>query len=704
LSTGSTSTNFVSGVLFEPHNASANYLNRYHPSHPIVSSSINLETEKDFGGFFTPDKEGILNYERVSSTYSINTDKLSANQVYIFPDPSIYGTGRGDSLDDHANVLTHVDDNEDIKGNKLSQTLYGDVANDQAVQKFYPYQSREETLKLHPLGISRYSDNVDFWEGDEKDIWGSADIYPIKPLVDPPTSEKQSDLLITSDTLYKWKTDIYGNEFALFKTTHPTKLTSEQQNSQFTTAAIQEANPDTFVSLITGGFTYPETEMFRHQLSDYTTVFENTTSPMSASLDCYDKRQLATNRFFYRNVYSSEIAPASSALSAVFIKYTNDDVINNEIQNKVVDIDIINDVIILETSNYLILEKYTYDLTTNTFTSILPLMTYISVISGNNTYEKFTNHWYDESSDNIFLGKTVLHPFLSGSNNKAIYPQIHVFNNKLNTFNETFSLKTLMPAVSTAANLYNNQETYNLLKNAGFVVGTPYTPVPLTQTESINISRTDKPLISVNSLENTLSFIFFGYDPSDTSYLYNMYFDTADSQNLEIKQLDMFTPNKQGLFNYNLANYADNIAIPGTTDQITLSAMIEGTFNRGANENRVILLDALQSEVQISGELDAHTLVHSSPISGRDINPSGYKDLSRGTIRMGAGLSASQSDVHGKASTEVTGTSIEPYTHNASYLVFSPALTGIGNEIVVSFDVAMYTNTNANSAYAQIAT
>jgi len=166
----------------------------------------------------------------------------------------------------------------------------------------------------------------------------------------------------------------------------------------------------------------------------------------------------------------------------------------------------------------------------------------------------------------------------------------------------------------------------------------------------------------------------------------------------------MFTPNKQGLFNYNLANYADNIAIPGTTDQITLSAMIEGTFNRGANENRVILLDALQSEVQISGELDAHTLVHSSPISGRDINPSGYKDLSRGTIRMGAGLSASQSDVHGKASTEVTGTSIEPYTHNASYLVFSPALTGIGNEIVVSFDVAMYTNTNANSAYAQIAT
>jgi hypothetical protein len=89
-------------------------------------------------------------------------------------------------------------------------------------------------------------------------------------------------------------------------------------------------------------------------------------------------------------------------------------------------------------------------------------------------------------------------------------------------------------------------------------------------------------------------------------------------------------------------------------------------------------------------------------LSGRNTNPAGYKDFTTNTIRLGAGLSASQSNSEGKLATEDLTSEVLPYTHNAGHIVHSAALTGIGNDIVVTFDFALYTNTTQNSAYAQV--
>ena len=73
-------------------------------------------------------------------------------------------------------VHRYVDDNSNIKENKTSVYSEGDIKNDQLVQKLYPYQSTEETRQLQTGGVSRWSDDVDFWTGDRKDIWANNEI------------------------------------------------------------------------------------------------------------------------------------------------------------------------------------------------------------------------------------------------------------------------------------------------------------------------------------------------------------------------------------------------------------------------------------------------------------------------------------------------------------------------------------------------
>ena len=80
-----------------------------------------------------------------------------------------------------------------------------------------------------------------------------------------------------------------------------------------------------------------------------------------------------------RNVYSTEIAPISSTLSAVFLKYHDEPAVLNEINNQIITFDIIKDVIFIETPNYLIIEKYKFDFTTEKFTTLLSRKTNLSM-------------------------------------------------------------------------------------------------------------------------------------------------------------------------------------------------------------------------------------------------------------------------------------------------------------------------------------
>ena len=136
-----------------------------------------------------------------------------------------------------------------------------------------------------------------------------------------------------------------------------------------------------------------------------------------------------------------------------------------------------------------------------------------------------------------------------------------------------------------------------------------------------------------------------------------------------------------------------------------ISSVFESeTFQRGSLESKLFTLESFKNKFIIDGDSSLVTYpLTFDGVSGRDINPAGYKDLTRGVIRMGAGLSASASDAHSNNSAEVPDTDILPYSHNNSCLLLNPSLSASTQDVVITFDVAMYTLTNEYSAYAQVA-
>jgi len=94
LSTGSTTNNIISGILNTPDNYYANFLNRYN-STQIYSIQNNFFTHAQLGSFNLPDKQGVICYVSFPVNTTICLSSLSANTVYVFPDPSIYNSGRG---------------------------------------------------------------------------------------------------------------------------------------------------------------------------------------------------------------------------------------------------------------------------------------------------------------------------------------------------------------------------------------------------------------------------------------------------------------------------------------------------------------------------------------------------------------------------------------------------------------------------------
>ena len=169
---------------------------------------------------------------------------------------------------------------------------------------------------------------------------------------------------------------------------------------------------------------------------------------------------------------------------------------------------------------------------------------------------------------------------------------------------------------------------------------------------------------------------------------------------LTAKQLDLFAPNGN-VGSLNLGQYNTVVTDWG----MPVSSVFESeTFQRGSLESKLFTLESFKNKLIIDGDATLVTYpLTFDGVSGRDINPAGHKDLTRGVIRMGAGLSASPSDAFSNNSTEAADTDILPYSHNSSCLLLNPSLSASSHDVVITFDVAMYTLTTENSAYAQIA-
>lgn len=186
ITTGDTTTDVVSSLLFKAENPSANLLNRHFPTTATIEEESDLQSCRRIGLFFTPEKNSILYYSVPDKKYKIDESKLEPNKLYIFPDPDRYANTVGLTRKfDYEYPLIHICDYSRSVKNESTFYVEGDINSNPFSQDFYAYFSRNQ---LHnDLNINEQGLKNNFSE------------------------------LYDQGILVKWDTDIYGNQYGLFK-------------------------------------------------------------------------------------------------------------------------------------------------------------------------------------------------------------------------------------------------------------------------------------------------------------------------------------------------------------------------------------------------------------------------------------------------------------------------------------------------------
>jgi len=230
LSTGNTITSITSGILFKAANDYANFANKRFPTVVASPSSEFLLKPTEIGLFFKPDKLGYLTFTNFKFYPSIDLAKLTPNSLYVFPDPFKQGNISAETGSLFDTPLDFVEDISETKVDASNSYRFGDIISDSKLQLFRGYQSREQTLEYNPQGLSRYTDPTDFFKGEKKNIWSNDDIFPLRQAGYYDLENRQRTLLSINQTLVQYKSDVFGNDYGLYKKLYKNKdLTRAQR-------------------------------------------------------------------------------------------------------------------------------------------------------------------------------------------------------------------------------------------------------------------------------------------------------------------------------------------------------------------------------------------------------------------------------------------------------------------------------------------
>lgn len=185
LSTNSTGTGFVSGVLFKSQAPSKNLLNSRFATIAAIPNNKN-KTAREIGLFFIPDKLGVLHFKTGRNEYKIKNN-LDSNKIYVFPNPEIYGniSNVTDTVYDYPLYFV-VDNSRQVKTNSFSFAV-NDVYNTSYDQLLYAYSSTQERYNTYTRSISSF-DSFNY--------------------------------IVNKGIITDWFQDIFGNQYGIVKNIH----------------------------------------------------------------------------------------------------------------------------------------------------------------------------------------------------------------------------------------------------------------------------------------------------------------------------------------------------------------------------------------------------------------------------------------------------------------------------------------------------
>jgi hypothetical protein len=220
---------FNTAVAIKADNVYANLDNIHYPTLASVSFPSLAVTEKQTGGYLLPENLGTSYYRGRGYSIEVSKNKLSyidsISAERMFLDTNKYGSrNRG---------LTKKDQNSPVEITSIDNTWMfnpytegsaaGIIKDPLTNQKFTPYQSSYEITRMNNLGLSRQSDNFEFWTNiNGSSYWNDTTNYPLtlrKELLQQSYEDRQIGLLTDKGSMLNWKMDIFGNNYGLFKPT-----------------------------------------------------------------------------------------------------------------------------------------------------------------------------------------------------------------------------------------------------------------------------------------------------------------------------------------------------------------------------------------------------------------------------------------------------------------------------------------------------
>jgi len=183
----------VSGVLFTA-DAPTNNLLSIQTADTATVDSNETRLLRDVGLFFTPDKLGLFKIDSENNRYTIDTTKIVTGNRYIFPDPKMYGNVSTNPQENYP-VLFQYFYNDDICSNSSGFAI-GDPVITNKDKTFTGYNAKERLINLDIANDITYKLNF-------------TDLY-------------------NQGAISKVQYDVYGNEYALFKSEPLKQITTKE--------------------------------------------------------------------------------------------------------------------------------------------------------------------------------------------------------------------------------------------------------------------------------------------------------------------------------------------------------------------------------------------------------------------------------------------------------------------------------------------
>lgn len=224
---------YNTAAIISPSEPYANLLNVFYPTIAAVSFPSQSVTKKQMGEYLLPNNLGISTYRGKGYSIEINNDVLtkidsiSAERTFLSLEK--YGPRQRN--------LTKKDQISPVKITTIDNTwIYepfgrgkrsGIIFQTKENQKFTPYQTTYEIEKESKFGISKPTDMFQFWTPPIPATWNQPDLYPLtfrKELLPSSFEKRKEKLLVNQGYLEQWRTDIFGNDYGLYKTTSPDSI------------------------------------------------------------------------------------------------------------------------------------------------------------------------------------------------------------------------------------------------------------------------------------------------------------------------------------------------------------------------------------------------------------------------------------------------------------------------------------------------